>query len=51
VLVIHNLSRETRTVPLASEANVTVVLKQSKQGVTLDAGKISLPPYASAILQ
>ncbi|GLQ51727.1 alpha-amylase family glycosyl hydrolase [Dyella flava] len=51
VLVIHNLSRDTRTVSLAADAHVTTVLKQSGQGAVLGAGKISLPPYATAILQ
>jgi alpha-amylase len=51
VLVVHNLSRDTRTVALAADAHVSAVLKQTRQGVQLSAGKISLPPYATAILQ
>ena len=51
VLVVHNLSRETRTISVAAVAHVTAVLLQSKPGVALASGQVSLPPYATAILQ
>ncbi|GLQ98452.1 alpha-amylase family glycosyl hydrolase [Dyella mobilis] len=51
VLVVHNLSRDAREVPLDESAGVTKVLLQSKTGVTLAPGKLGLPPYGTAILQ
>lgn len=51
VLVVHNLSRETRTASLGSDAHVGSVLLQSEPGVMLSAGRVTLPPYASAVLQ
>jgi len=51
VLVVHNLSRETRTVALGADTHVASVLLQSKSGVVLAHGQLNLPPYATAILQ
>lgn len=51
VLVVHNLSREARVFELAGDAQVTSVLLHSQDGVTLANGKVTLPPYTTAILQ
>jgi alpha-amylase len=51
VLVVHNLSREQRTVPIASDLQVSTLLLQSGQGAALANGQLDLPPYATAILQ
>ena len=51
VVVVHNLSREARTVSLGADASVATVLLQSAPGVVLTSGRVSLPPYASAVLQ
>ncbi|MBE1160321.1 DUF3459 domain-containing protein [Dyella sp. 7MK23] len=51
VLVVHNLSRETRSLPLPADVRVANVLLQSTPGITLTSGRLSLPPYATAILQ
>ena len=50
-LVVHNLSRETRTVALDVNAHVGAVLLQSEPGIVLTQGQLRLPPYATAILQ
>ncbi|GAB2580941.1 alpha-amylase [Dyella jejuensis] len=50
VLVVHNLSRDTRRVVLDAGAKVSSVLGQSKPGVVLASGTLTLPPYASALL-
>jgi alpha-amylase len=51
VLVVHNLSRDTRTVTLGNDAHVTSVIQQTTPGVALVHGQVTLPPYATAILQ
>ncbi len=51
VLVVHNLSRETRTVVLDADTHVASVILQSKPGIVLTHGQLNLPPYATAILQ
>ncbi|RDS80684.1 alpha-amylase family glycosyl hydrolase [Dyella psychrodurans] len=51
VLVVHNLSRDARTVTLGNDAHVTSVARQTRSGVTLAQGQVTLPPYATAILQ
>jgi glycosidase len=51
VLVVHNLSRETRTVALGAATHVATLLLQSRPGVKLTDGQLNLPPYATAILQ
>lgn len=50
VLVVHNLSREARTIPLDADMKVESVLMQSGSGVVLAKGRMTLPPYASAVL-
>jgi alpha-amylase len=51
VLVVHNLSREARVVPIGSDMQVGAVLLQSGQGAVLGSGQLDLPPYATAILK
>ena len=51
VLVVHNLSRESRTLSLPADAHVSAVWLQSKPGIELASGRLSLPPYATAVLQ
>jgi glycosidase len=51
VLVVHNLSRDARVLELRPDAQVHTVLLQSEGGVALAQGKLSLPPYTSAVLQ
>ncbi|RUL70216.1 DUF3459 domain-containing protein [Dyella choica] len=51
VLVVHNLSREPRVFELGSDAHVASVLLQTEEGAVLAGGKLSLPPYATVILQ
>jgi hypothetical protein len=51
VLVVHNLSREARVFELAPDAHMRTVLLQSEGGVVLANGKLTLPPYTSAVLQ
>ena len=51
VLVVHNLSRETHTVPVGTDMHVAGVLLQSGQGAVLGSGQLSVPPYATVILQ
>jgi len=49
VLVLHNLSGQTQNVPLANSA-FRHLLRHSEPDTTLQSGGLSLPPYASAIL-
>jgi glycosidase len=51
VLVLHNLSRDTRTLMLGDDAHVATVAEQSVPGVALAHGQVTLPPYATAILR
>ncbi|GLQ86535.1 alpha-amylase family glycosyl hydrolase [Dyella flagellata] len=51
VLVVHNLSREPRVLELGSEAHVSSVLLQREGGAVLADGKLTLPAYATVILQ
>ncbi|MFC3651750.1 alpha-amylase family glycosyl hydrolase [Dyella humi] len=51
VLVAHNLSREARVFELGADAHVSSVLLQSEDGVVLENGRLSLPPYTTAVLQ
>jgi alpha-amylase len=51
VLVVHNLSREARVVPIASDLHVATLWLQSGEGAVLANGQLSLPPYASAVLR
>jgi alpha-amylase len=51
VLVVHNLSRETRVEPIGTDMQAAHVLLQSGQGAVLASGQLSLPPYATVILQ
>jgi glycosidase len=50
VLVVHNLSGQPQSVPL-SDSHFHAVLLQSKSGITLEHGQLSLPAYSSAILR
>ena len=50
VLIVHNLSRDTRTVPLSRALPNATILVQSKTGAVVTQGQLSLPPYGSAIL-
>jgi glycosidase len=50
VLVVHNLSRDTRTVSLGAALSNATILVQSKTGAVVTQGQLSLPPYGSAIL-
>jgi alpha-amylase len=50
VLVVHNLSRDTRTVSLSAAMPNATVLVESKTGAVVSQGRLSLPPYGSAIL-
>jgi glycosidase len=49
VLVLHNLSGQPQQVPLGN-ARFHHVLRHSRAGTTLRRGRLTLPPYASAIL-
>ncbi len=49
-LVLHNLSGEAQTVPLPAPRFRTL-LRHSRPGTSLDAARLTLPPYGSAILQ
>jgi hypothetical protein len=51
VLVVHNLSREERVFELGADAPVTSVWLHSQDGVVLANGKLTLPPYTTAILR
>jgi alpha-amylase len=51
VLVVHNLSREARVFELSVDVHVSSVRLQSEGGVVLQDGKLTLPPYTTAILQ
>jgi glycosidase len=53
VLVLHNLSGVARTVTLdaAGEPPFTGVTRQTDDGTTLAGNRLTLPPYASAILR
>ena len=51
VLVVHNLSREARVFELGGDAQVTSVVLHSQDGVELANGKLTLPPYTTAILR
>lgn len=51
VLVVHNLSREARTFTLDATTHATSVLEQTGTGVVMTRGHVTLPPYASAVLQ
>ena len=51
VLVVHNLSRDARVFELGGDAQVTSVRLQSDGGVVLANGRLTLPPYTTAILQ
>jgi alpha-amylase len=50
VVVVHNLSRDTRTVALGAVLPSATILVQSATGATVARGQLSLPPYGSAIL-
>jgi alpha-amylase len=50
VLVVHNLSRDTRTVSLGAVMQNPTILVQSKTGTAVSQGHVSLPPYGTAIL-
>jgi glycosidase len=50
VLVVHNLSRDARAFELGGDAHVSAVLLQSNGGVVLANGKVTLPPYTTAVL-
>jgi glycosidase len=50
VLIVHNLSRDTRTVPLSRALPNATILVQSKTGAVVTQGQLSLPPYGSVIL-
>jgi alpha-amylase len=51
VLVVHNLSRDTRTMTLGDDTHVAAVVRQTRPGVVLAHGQVTLPPYTTAILQ
>ena len=51
VLVVHNLSHDARVFELGGDAQVTSVRLQSDGGVVLANGKLTLPPYTTAVLQ
>lgn len=51
VVVVHNLSREPRTVSLGSDAHVAAILLQSTHGAVLTAGQLNLPAYGTVVLQ
>jgi alpha-amylase len=50
VLVVHNLSRDTRTVSLGAANPNATILVQSKNGASVARGQVSLPPYVTVIL-
>ena len=49
VLVLHNLSGQPQQVPLG-DTRFRHVLRHSRAGTALRRGRLTLPPYASAIL-
>lgn len=49
VLVLHNLSGQPQQLPLG-DARYRQLLRYSRPGTVLQRGRLSLPPYASAIL-
>jgi len=51
VLVVHNLSRETRAFELGADAHVASVLMQSQSGAVLANGRVTVPPYTTVVLQ
>lgn len=51
VMVVHNLSREARTIALGADAHIAKVLLESQGGVVLGNGKLMLPPCTSVVLQ
>jgi glycosidase len=51
VLVVHNLSRDARTVDLGADAHVSKVLLHNDGTVGMTDGKLTLSAYATVILQ
>lgn len=53
VLVVHNLSGQTQSMPLdvAGEPHYGKLLRQTDSGARVHDGSVELPPYSSVVLQ